>query len=204
MKYIKPILIYLLFLCTIGFSQQKQDIVTLKNGDVIKGEIIENAINKYVKVKLLGGSILTYQYKDIEKFNKEDLPSNTISNFQSFGQTQTFGQQQTVGQSKNDYRDCYNDGYFAGTSVSTSGAWTGGFAGGFLGGVIGWVIAYSVVSGKDVSPPYYEMSQLGGSCKTDYMRGYSIGADKARKRAVNTGAGIGTLLILLLVLTPAS
>ncbi len=203
MKRSKIIIICLVVFVSLGFAQEKMDVITLKNGDIIKGEIIENSINKYIKVELLGGSILTYQYKDIEKFSKEAPPQSAINNFQSFGQPQTFGQQQTFGQSKNDYRDCYNDGYFSGSSVSTSGAWGGGFAGGILGGVIGWVIAYSVVAGKDVSPPYYEMSQLEGTCKTDFMRGYSIGADKARKRAVNTGAAIGTLLIVVLLLPSA-
>lgn len=52
-------------------AQDRQDVIYLKNGDIIKGVIIENVLNDYVKVELLGGSILTYKYDQITKFAKD-------------------------------------------------------------------------------------------------------------------------------------
>ena len=48
-----------------------QDVVHLKNGDIYKGIIIENAPNDYVRIELQGGSVLTVHYSDIAKFTKE-------------------------------------------------------------------------------------------------------------------------------------
>lgn len=70
----KTIFLVILFfiLSIITFSQSNyQDVVHLKNGDMVKGIIIENVPNNYIKIELLGGSILTYSYQEIEKFAKE-------------------------------------------------------------------------------------------------------------------------------------
>ena len=61
------------------------DILNLKNGDLIKGKIIENKINDYIKIELQGGSILTYTYDQIESIEREEVgtgtyPSNTSNN----------------------------------------------------------------------------------------------------------------------------
>ena len=48
-----------------------QDIIHLKNGEILKGLIIENAPNDYVRIELQGGSVLTVHYSDIAKFTKE-------------------------------------------------------------------------------------------------------------------------------------
>ena len=41
------------------------DVLNLKNGDIIKGKIIENKINEYIRIEFQGGSILTYNYDEI-------------------------------------------------------------------------------------------------------------------------------------------
>jgi len=61
------------------------DILNLKNGDLIKGKIIENKINNYIKIELQGGSVLTYTYDQIENIEREEedtgtYPSNTSNN----------------------------------------------------------------------------------------------------------------------------
>ena len=43
---------------------ESQDVLYLKNGSIIKGKIIENKINDYIKVELSGGSVLKYKYND--------------------------------------------------------------------------------------------------------------------------------------------
>ena len=69
-----------LFLLSISFifSQGYLDVLSMSNGDVIKGEIIENSINNYVRVELQGGSILTFEYSDIVSITREktDIQSN--------------------------------------------------------------------------------------------------------------------------------
>jgi len=49
------------------------DVIYLKNGDIIKGTIIENAPNNYIKVEIAGGSIITIKYSDILKMTKEKV-----------------------------------------------------------------------------------------------------------------------------------
>ena len=63
-----------LFLLSISFifCQGYVDVLNMSNGDVIKGEIIENSINNYVRVELQGGSILTFEYSDIISINREE------------------------------------------------------------------------------------------------------------------------------------
>jgi len=53
------------------FGSDYVDVVYLKNGDIAKGVIIENVPNEYVKLEIQGGTILTFNYADIEKFGKE-------------------------------------------------------------------------------------------------------------------------------------
>ena len=66
-------LLIILSFCTLIFSytQEDIDVLYLNNGDIIKGKIIENSINDYVKVELKGGSILTYKYSEIKNIKKE-------------------------------------------------------------------------------------------------------------------------------------
>jgi hypothetical protein len=63
--------IILFFSLSYVFGQARVDVITLKNGDVLKGEIVENVPNNYVKIELPGGSMLTVKYSDIEKFSRE-------------------------------------------------------------------------------------------------------------------------------------
>jgi hypothetical protein len=56
---------------SVGLSQDKVDVIYLKNGDVRKGSIIENVPNDYVKIETSDGSIFTVKYTDIKKMTKE-------------------------------------------------------------------------------------------------------------------------------------
>lgn len=69
-KFFLIMAIFLTLVSTIS-SQEKIDAVYLKNGDIIKGVIIENVPNDYVKIELQGGSIFTVKYSDILKMTKE-------------------------------------------------------------------------------------------------------------------------------------
>jgi hypothetical protein len=56
-----------------GLSAQnnKQDVVYLKNGGIMRGSIIEFIPEKYVKIETIGGNIFVYQVNEIEKCVKE-------------------------------------------------------------------------------------------------------------------------------------
>ena len=71
MKKMLMTLICLLLLCGFSFGQKDLDVIHFKNGAVVKGRIIENVINNYVKIELLDGSVVAYSYSDIDKITKE-------------------------------------------------------------------------------------------------------------------------------------
>lgn len=62
-------LIFLPLFFTLG--QERIDVIHLKNGDIIKGIIIESIPNDYVKIELSGGSVFTVKYADILQIDKE-------------------------------------------------------------------------------------------------------------------------------------
>ena len=66
MKYFLPILLIFSFV----LCEQYEDVVYLKNGTVIRGMIIEQAPNKYVKIKS-GENIFVFEINKIQKITKE-------------------------------------------------------------------------------------------------------------------------------------
>ncbi len=78
-----------LFLSSLIYSQQYQDVIYLKNGDIVKGVIIENVPDKYVKVEVTNGSIITLSYSNILKFTKEkkeNVENEIIQPVQTYNQ----------------------------------------------------------------------------------------------------------------------
>lgn len=69
----------LILAVTVGASAQSimQDAIYLKNGNVIRGTIVEYAIGGKVKIKTLDGSILNYTIDEITKFTREQ-PSTGV------------------------------------------------------------------------------------------------------------------------------
>ena len=76
----KIISLSIIFSCFL-FSQQYdqyEDVVYLKNGSIIRGMVIEQVPNDYLKIKS-GSNIFVYQISDIEKITKELRVLETIS-----------------------------------------------------------------------------------------------------------------------------
>jgi hypothetical protein len=74
-KLILALLLSVISLST--FAQtQKEDVVYLKNGSVVRGEIVEQIPNQTIKIEIQGGSIFVYQISEIEKMTREE-PKNT-------------------------------------------------------------------------------------------------------------------------------
>ena len=82
-----------------SYAQDLIDVVTMKDGNIYKGVIIENAINDFIRIELSGGSVFRLAYEDIEKLERERaaveedqapaVPQIVIT------QTQTVNQEQT-------------------------------------------------------------------------------------------------------------
>ena len=192
--HIKKIVILVVLLTSV-YAQSYIDVVTLKNGDVIKGKIIENVINDHIRIELQGGSILTFQYNDIESLKAEKKS------------TRTWGSNNQVVQpiiTTTSVKDCYNDGYASGQSVGSGGPMFGGVVAGFLGGLIGWGLAYVVVAGGNPQPTHYETESLDENCVRDYRQGYKEGALKVKKSSVNIGGAMGTLIVMTIFLNANS
>ncbi len=71
-------IIYILILGCLFANTARVDVVHLKNGDVVKGVIIENAINDYIKLEMMNGAMIkVIKYDDILKFTVEQKQINS-------------------------------------------------------------------------------------------------------------------------------
>lgn len=83
MKNILFIICMVLCNTLLAFAQNNQEIVYLKNGDKVKGIIIEEIPNTSIKVKTSNGSILVYSIHEIKKLYRPKMKSfkkNSVSN----------------------------------------------------------------------------------------------------------------------------
>ena len=69
---------FLLALCMLGFilpanAQKLTDVVYLKNGSIVKGDIIEQIPNVSLKIETRDGNVFFYTMEEIEKLAKERL-----------------------------------------------------------------------------------------------------------------------------------
>lgn len=79
-----------LLTCVVALAQKHSntDVVTLKNGSVIKGLIIEQIPGKSIKLKTFDGSVFTFLTSEIDKFGKEEVIGNR--NFPNTSKSQVF------------------------------------------------------------------------------------------------------------------
>lgn len=66
-------LVFFILWTNILWAQMTQDVVYLKNGSIIKGQVIEYSPNDKIKIEIAGGSILVYDSKDVQKMTKEPI-----------------------------------------------------------------------------------------------------------------------------------
>jgi len=57
-------------------AQQIQETIYLRNGSVIKGNIVEQIPNGSVKIQIADGSLLVYQMSEVERITKERKQSS--------------------------------------------------------------------------------------------------------------------------------
>lgn len=66
--------IFLIFLITLsGVSQNSRDVVYLKNGSVVKGNITEMNPTENIKIQTADGSLFVYKMSDVQKMEKEEF-----------------------------------------------------------------------------------------------------------------------------------
>ena len=60
-----------------AFAQNaSEDVVYLKNGGIIRGQIIEQIPNQSLKIETVGRNVFVYKFEEIEKIVKEPIPGN--------------------------------------------------------------------------------------------------------------------------------
>lgn len=82
---------YLMFLLltlftTLSFGQSNyQDVVYLKNGGIIRGTIIEQVINKSIKIETADRNVFVYQMDEIDKLTKEAVHKKSSGSLRHSG-----------------------------------------------------------------------------------------------------------------------
>lgn len=62
------------FILTTGaFAQATRDVIQLKNGSLLKGQIIEQSPPDNLKLQTADGSVFVYRYDEIEKITREEV-----------------------------------------------------------------------------------------------------------------------------------
>lgn len=77
MRKIVFILMLSLFPSSLAFSQEKIDVIYLKNGSIIKGEIVEIKPNQHMIIETWNGSSIICKYNEIDKITRETTEIKT-------------------------------------------------------------------------------------------------------------------------------
>ncbi|MBR5042524.1 MAG: hypothetical protein IKX67_04730 [Bacteroidales bacterium] len=85
MKRIVLIICALIVCSAAAIAQQYRDVVYLKNGSIIKGDVIEQVTGGNIKIKTADGSLFVYPSSEVVKIVKEEVKGNvnTSSNSSS-------------------------------------------------------------------------------------------------------------------------
>jgi hypothetical protein len=82
MKKVYKFLLLIVIMCASNYSfaqANMEDVLYLKNGSIIRGVIIEQIINKSVKIQTKDRSVFVFKYDEIEKITRENLPTEDKS-----------------------------------------------------------------------------------------------------------------------------
>ncbi len=98
-------------------------------------------------------------------------------------------------------KDYYYEGQAAAErDYGGGGAMVGGLASGTLLGLIGWGLGYLIVANQGADVPHHYTSSFDTTQRLQFEQGYKDYVKKTRKGKFNMGAGIGTLVAVVLVL----
>ena len=71
-------LLFFLFVTVCAYCQQWEDVVYLKNGSIIHGNVIEQVPGESLKIQTSDGSVFVYKMAEVEKITKEQI-QKTVS-----------------------------------------------------------------------------------------------------------------------------
>jgi hypothetical protein len=113
-KYIISAL-FVAFVCTNIFAQKnkQEDVLYLKNGSVIRGEIIEQKIGDNLKIQLLGGSVFVFAETELDSIKREAVFTKLKDKSDYFAKTKG-------------YRNMTEGGFIIGHEFSND--WWGGYS----------------------------------------------------------------------------
>ena len=138
-------------------------------------------------------------------YNQKNRTTKMISIFLIFSlmlpSTVAFGQTE----SEEDKKDYYYEGQAAAQRDYTGGgAMGGGAVAGILLGLIGWGLGYLIIANQSVEVPRRHVTDLNTKQRMEFEDGYKATVKKTRNGKYNTGAGIGTLIAVALVVSTSS
>lgn len=85
----------LLILCApilVAAQAEKEDVVYLKNGSILRGEIIERSSNGRLKIQTVGRNVLVVELEEVEKIGREEIPTSSApQHYKSEGYFNTTG-----------------------------------------------------------------------------------------------------------------
>ena len=85
MKKYLTLLLFIL-ITTLSFAQNNyQDVVYLKSGSIIRGVVIEQVPNKYIKIETADRNVFVYSMDEIDKLTKEKFQRKRSSSFDNSG-----------------------------------------------------------------------------------------------------------------------
>ena len=96
--------------------------------------------------------------------------------------------------------------YFEGQQAAEAeygggGAMIGGLVSGGLLGLIGWGLGYAIMSASDIDVPAHHMTNLDSQNQYEFISGYKKKAKSKRNGNFHAGAAIGTLIVIVIVLS---
>lgn len=74
-RFFLLIVVIILGMSILVAQKKSRDVVYLKNGDIIKGMIIEMIPDKTIKIETSDGDVFTYNMSEVKKITKETVPS---------------------------------------------------------------------------------------------------------------------------------
>ena len=79
------------------FSQSFRELVYLKNGSVIKGDIVEFLPDSLVKIEVADGSVYAFDYKEIERIIRDSKDAVASKNVDTHDSISDFGLKKVIG-----------------------------------------------------------------------------------------------------------
>jgi len=102
-------------------------------------------------------------------------------------------------------KDYYYEGQAAAErDYQGGGAMAGGVGAGVILGIIGWGLGYLIVSNQGVDVPRHYTSELDTKQRIQFEEGYKKAVKKTRNGKYNIGAGVGTLIAVVIVTSASS